>query len=191
MPTIKIGLSFLVALIASQVFAEIVTNSQSMQRQSQDGNSSFYMTSLSSSYSSATINGKTVSQGEMSVNNMISSKYDFATTISRLEKAFAEKNLTVFRKIDHQQVAKEKGLEMQPSMILVFGNSKVSPPHINKEPFFALELPLKVVISQTQNGVVVVFKNTQSLLKDSKFNQQDVANNFAKVEKLITKTVTQ
>lgn len=182
----KLGLSLFAILVSTQALAEMAKKQDTMQSQG-----AYYMSS-SSSYSSTTMHdGKTAHQGEISVNNVVTSKYDFTTTVARLEKAFANKDMMIFSRIDHQKAAKEKGLDMQPAVVLVFGNPKVGTPHMQKDPLFALELPLKVLVTQTQDGVMVVFKSTQSLIQNSKVSYQDVADNLAKVEMLITKTVTQ
>lgn len=149
--------------------------------------SNFYVSSFSSSYVESVSQGnKVTQQGEASVSNMLSSRYDFNTTITRLEKAFADKRLPLSKKIDNPVNKNAKNTER--STTLMFGSQQSQ---LAQTPFFALKLPLKVVVTQTEDGVKVSFSSTQSLAQASKLTQQDVVNNLVKAQMLITKTVTQ
>ena len=46
----------------------------------------------------------------------------FAATVSRLEQVIAQAGLTIFARIDHQGVARDVGLNMPPTLVLIYGN---------------------------------------------------------------------
>lgn len=119
----------------------------------------------------------------------LKSKYSFNETVTRLEHAITSKNMTVFSKIDHAAAAQQAGLSMQPATLLVFGNPKAGTPLMKKDPSFALQLPLKVLVTEVDGKVLVMFNTTEALIENSGINYSDVENTLAGAEKLITKTV--
>ena len=119
----------------------------------------------------------------------LKSKYSFNETVTRLEHAITSKNMTVFSKIDHAAAAQQAGLSMQPATLLVFGNPKAGTPLMKKDPSFALQLPLKVLVTEVDRKVLVMFNTTEALIENSGINYSDVENTLAGAEKLITKTV--
>ena len=54
----------------------------------------------------------------------IASRYDFNDTVSRLQSAFKEKNMTIFATIDHQHAAQQVDLDMQPATVIVLAHQK-------------------------------------------------------------------
>lgn len=121
----------------------------------------------------------------------VTSKYDFATTVERLSKNIEGKGMTIFAKIDHQDAGKKAGLTMQPATVIVFGNPKAGTPLMKQEPTFALQLPLKVLVTQVDNNVLVSFNNTKAMIADTNIEFSQVENTLAGAEKLIVKTVTE
>ena len=119
----------------------------------------------------------------------LKSKYSFNETVTRLEHAITSKNMTVFSKIDHAAAAQQAGLSMQPATLLIFGNPKAGTPLMQKDPSFALQLPLKVLVTEVDGRVLVMFNTTEALIENSGINYSDVENTLAGAEKLITKTV--
>lgn len=121
----------------------------------------------------------------------IASRYDFNETVSRLQSAFKDKNMTIFATIDHQHAAQQVDLDMQPAKVIVFGTPKAGTPLMKKDPHFALKLPLKVLVTETDGQVLVSFEDTHALIAGSQIDFDDVKDTLANAEKLIEKTVTQ
>ncbi|MDY3307012.1 DUF302 domain-containing protein [Psychrobacter sanguinis] len=121
----------------------------------------------------------------------LKSKYSFNETVERLKAAINSKGMTVFAEIDHKKAAKKAGLEMQPATVIVFGNPKAGTPLMKKDPSFALQLPPKVLVTEVDGKVLVMFNTTEALIENSGINYSDVENTLAGAEKLITKTVTE
>jgi uncharacterized protein (DUF302 family) len=87
------------------------------------------------------------------------SKYDFAQTIKRLETALQERGFTVFAKIDHAAEAKKAGLEMKPTVVLIWGNPKGGTPLMNAAPTLAIDLPLKTLIAEDGARVLLSYNS--------------------------------
>ncbi|HFA9279593.1 TPA: DUF302 domain-containing protein, partial [Neisseria gonorrhoeae] len=79
----------------------------------------------------------------------LTSKYSFDETVSRLETAIKSKGMDIFAVIDHQEAARRNGLTMQPAKVIVFGTPKAGTPLMVKDPAFALQLPLRVLVTET------------------------------------------
>ncbi|HDL4362691.1 TPA: DUF302 domain-containing protein [Mannheimia haemolytica] len=118
------------------------------------------------------------------------SKFDFQTTVTTLTNTLKEKGMTIFAEIDHQAAAKQAGLEMQPATVLVYGTPKAGTPLMVKDPMLALQLPLKVLITEPNKGKVEVMLNrADQVVAHANTDYADVENNLAKAEKLIKATV--
>ncbi|MBD9504549.1 DUF302 domain-containing protein [Pseudomonas sp. PDM17] len=80
------------------------------------------------------------------------SHFSFNETLNRVRSTLSANGMTVFVVIDHQAAARAVGLEMTPTTVLVYGNPGVGTPLMHAAPDFALELPLRVLIREDDNG---------------------------------------
>lgn len=134
----------------------------------------------------------TTQQGNhMEKTHTLESKYPFGETVGRLENAVKSKGMTVFAVIDHQAAAQQAGLTMQPAKVIVFGTPKAGTPLMQKDPAFALQLPLKVLVTEADGKVKVVFNDTRAVIEGSKITYAEVENSLANAETLIRKVVTE
>lgn len=121
----------------------------------------------------------------------VESRYDFAKTVEVLTETFKSKGMTIFAQIDHQQAAKEAGLEMQPATVIIYGAPKAGTPLMVNDPTLALQLPLKVLVTETaKNRVDVLFNTAEQVVSHAKTAPSAVENSLAKAEKLIKATVS-
>lgn len=116
---------------------------------------------------------------------ILTSRYDFATTVNKIKEGVTARGMTVFAVIDHQAAAQQAGLAMQPASVIVFGTPKAGTPLMVKDPHFALQLPLKVLVTEQNGKVEVVMTKTDELIKHSQISKTDVENSLAKAEGLI------
>lgn len=121
----------------------------------------------------------------------VKSKYNFAQTVEKLSQNIESKGMTIFAKIDHQEEGRKAGLTMQPATVIIFGNPKAGTPLMQQEPTFALQLPLKVLVTQINGDVLVSFNNTKAMIANTNIQYSQVENTIANAEKLIVKTVTE
>ena len=99
--------------------------------------------------------------------------------------------MTVFAVIDHQAAARQSGLNMQPAKVIIFGTPKAGTPLMVKDPAFALQLPLRVLVTENGGQVQVVFNDTRALISGSNIGYAEVENTLAGAEKLIRQTVSE
>jgi uncharacterized protein (DUF302 family) len=73
-------------------------------------------------------------------------------TMDRLEAEIKAKGLTVFARIDHAAGAKEVGLALRPTEVLIFGNAKGGTPLMQSSQTAGIDLPLKCLVWQDEAG---------------------------------------
>ena len=69
-----------------------------------------------------------------------------ADTVARLEELLSAKNVKLFSVIDQRAAAREAGLDLRDTMLVIFGNPAAGTPVMDAAPLSALDLPLKVLI---------------------------------------------
>ncbi len=74
------------------------------------------------------------------------SPLDFKETLLRLEHAIADAGLKLFARIDHAGGAREFGLEMPSTIVLIYGQPTGGTPLMLAYPDAALDLPLKLLV---------------------------------------------
>jgi uncharacterized protein (DUF302 family) len=84
------------------------------------------------------------------------SAHGFAATVARLEEAIAQAGLTIFARIDHAGAARDVGLTMPPTLVLIYGNPRGGTPIMLAAPQAALDLPLRVLVRESADGRVLV-----------------------------------
>jgi len=96
---------------------------------------------------------------------------DAAATLVKLEKAIKSGGMKVFTQIDHAAAAKEFGLTMPPSTVVIFGNPKNGTPNFLKKPTLAIDLPLKMLVWQDNAGKTFVTYNRGSYVLGTLFER--------------------
>lgn len=84
------------------------------------------------------------------------SPFDFETTLEKSAQAIAKAGLTLFAQIDHAQAALEAGLQLPPTVVLIYGGPKGGTPVMLAHPQAALDLPLRALIREGEDGRVFV-----------------------------------
>ena len=90
----------------------------------------------------------------MSTNGLVTipSAHNVQETIDRVETIVKGKGLTVFARVDHAAGAKEVGLPLAPTLLLIFGNAKGGTPLMQAKQAVGIDLPLKVLAWQDGAG---------------------------------------
>jgi uncharacterized protein (DUF302 family) len=69
-----------------------------------------------------------------------------ADTVDRLVRLVHDKNMKVFAVIDHSGEAKNVGLDLRDTKVVIFGSPTAGTPVMVAAPLAALDLPLKVLV---------------------------------------------
>lgn len=86
------------------------------------------------------------------------SPYTFAETQTRLEQLASERGLTIFAKIDHA-AATAVDLNLRPSTLFIIGNPKAGTLLMHCSQTLALELPLRILLWQDEQGKIWLTHN--------------------------------
>jgi uncharacterized protein (DUF302 family) len=90
----------------------------------------------------------------MSANGLttLPSAHNAKETIDRLMSGVKAKGMTVFARIDHAAGAKEAGMALRPTELLIFGNAKGGTPLMQAAQTAGIDLPLKALVWQDEAG---------------------------------------
>ncbi len=92
----------------------------------------------------------------------VSSIYPVKETTDRFIETVSTKGLTVFARIDHAANASKQGLTLRPTELVIFGNPKAGTPLMQDNQTSGIDLPLKVLIWEDENGKVwLTYNDTQ------------------------------
>jgi uncharacterized protein (DUF302 family) len=69
-----------------------------------------------------------------------------AETVARLLELLESKGMTVFSVIDQAAAARQVGLDLRPTTLVLFGNPAGGTPVMEAAPLSALDLPLKLLV---------------------------------------------
>ena len=115
----------------------------------------------------------------------VASTRGFDETVSHFEDLLKAKGMMLFANIDFTGDAKRAGLTMPRMRLLVFGNPKGGTPVMVAAPSSALDLPLKVLVSEEAGGKVWLSFNSPEYLAQRHEIPADLVANIAGIRGLV------
>ncbi len=102
----------------------------------------------------------------MAADGLISIKSSFGPedTMKRLEAEVKAKGLTLFAHVDHAAGAAAVGLPLRPTDLLIFGNAKGGTPLMQQAQTIGIDLPLKALVWQDDQGATWLSYNDPAYL---------------------------
>lgn len=94
------------------------------------------------------------------------SDFSVKETVDRMIKKIEEKGWHIFAHIDHAKQALDKGIELRPTRVVLFGNPKIGTLLMQDVQSVAIDLPVKALVWEDEKGRVQVAYNTMSWLKE-------------------------
>lgn len=113
------------------------------------------------------------------------SRYSVPQTMARIEKAVEAKGMKIFARIDHSGEAATVGLQMKPTLLLIFGNPNGGTPLMVAKPTAAIDLPMKALVWEDADGNVWVTYNSRTLLVDRHGLSSELVARLAPIEALL------
>lgn len=110
-------------------------------------------------------------------------------TFLRLEAIVRAKGIPIHARIDHSGDAAAAGLSMRPTKLLIFGVAAAGTPLMVASPTLAIDLPLKILVWQDENGFVWVSYNTPEYLQERHGFPNDLLHNIAAVKVIAEEAV--
>lgn len=97
------------------------------------------------------------------------------------------KGVTVFALVDHSGEAEKVGMKMPATKLLIFGSPRAGTPVMLAAPSIALDLPLKLLVSEDAQGEVWISYNSPDYLRQRHGVPVELMQNIAVVETLAAK----
>jgi uncharacterized protein (DUF302 family) len=89
---------------------------------------------------------------------------DVPTTVTQLLHVLKEKNMTVFKVVDHAKGAENVGLKLRPTTVVIFGNPKVGTLLMQCGQSAGIDLPMKMLVREDHRGKVWISYNDPDYL---------------------------
>ena len=84
------------------------------------------------------------------------SAYGVEETVARLKKDIAAKGIVFFQEIDQAALASKAGIELRPSILLIFGNPPLGTQFMTANPQAGLDWPVRMLVYRDAQGAVWV-----------------------------------
>ena len=85
------------------------------------------------------------------------SPWSMADTVARLSAVVAARGMEVYAVIDHRGKAREVGLDLRDTKLVIFGSPSAATLVIEAAPLAALDLPLRVVVWENEYQTLVSY----------------------------------
>jgi len=110
-------------------------------------------------------------------------------TVSLLVETIEKVGMNVFARIDHAAGAKDVGMSLPPSVVLIFGHARGGTPIMQAAPTAALDLPLRVLVRQTDRGeTVIAFHPARQMLARYAVSG-DLVDRLAKAQQMLVDAI--
>ena len=101
------------------------------------------------------------------------SSLTFSETVDHLVATIETVGMNVFAKIDHAAGAKDVGMSLPSSVVLIYGHARGGTPVMQAAPAAALDLPLRVLIRETDRGeTVIAFHPARQMLAHHSYSRR-------------------
>jgi uncharacterized protein (DUF302 family) len=117
----------------------------------------------------------------------VATNHSVEATVEKLTAILQSSGITLFALIDHSGEAAKAGLRMPPTRLLIFGSPIAGTPLMLAAPSTAIDLPLKILISEDPQGKVWLSYNTPGYLQQRHNFPAELIKNIAAVETLANK----
>ena len=112
------------------------------------------------------------------------SNHSVDVTVQKLRDLMESRGIKLFALVDHSGEAEQVGLHMNPTKLLIFGNPKAGTPIMVATPTAAIDLPLKLLVSADNAGVVWIYYNSSEYLRRRHGFPETLVGSLAVVGKL-------
>lgn len=90
----------------------------------------------------------------------VPSAHAMRLTLDRFAAAVREAGWVVFAEMDHAAAARDVGMQLRGRTVMLFGNPRAGTPGMAATPTLALDLPMRVLVWEDQQGQVRITRST-------------------------------
>ena len=84
----------------------------------------------------------------------VKSAVPMSEAVSRIKSDIAAKGIKFFLEVNQSKLAKDAGVALRPSILLIFGNPPLGTQFITANPNAGLDWPVRLLLTQDDNGDV-------------------------------------
>jgi uncharacterized protein (DUF302 family) len=84
----------------------------------------------------------------------LASAFSVEETLGRLTSAITAHGLSVFARVDHAKNARDAGMALRPTELVIFGNPKGGTPLMQENQVSGIDLPVKALVWEDAEGRV-------------------------------------
>jgi len=98
-------------------------------------------------------------------NNLVrvSSPHSVSDTVDRLAEAVEGAGAHIFARVNHAEGGAQVDMDIPDNELLIFGNPALGTPVIRDAPAAGLDLPIRVVVVETDEGTVLIYRSPDAL----------------------------
>lgn len=115
------------------------------------------------------------------------SNHSVRETVEKIERMLDAKGIKLFAVIDHSGEAAKVAMKMPDTKLLIFGSPQAGTPLMLAAPTIALDLPLKILVSEDNQGKVWLTYNSHVYLRQRHSLPEELVRNIAVIETLAEK----
>jgi len=116
------------------------------------------------------------------------SPWSMADTLARLSAVVAARGMEMFAVIDHSGKAREVGLDLRDTKLMIFGSPSAATPVIEAAPLAALDLPLRVAVWEDGHQTRVSYPAPAAVARRYGLGG-DLADALASIDALISAVI--
>ena len=119
---------------------------------------------------------------------VLESQFSVDETIERLKAELDKQSIPLFAIYDHARNAREVGLNLRPTTVLVFGSPKVGTLLMQEEQSIALELPLRIAVWEDEAGSIwLSFPRLKKMAEIYELQDHTIIHNMQKLLEDLTR----
>ncbi|MBT8473723.1 MAG: DUF302 domain-containing protein [Marinicaulis sp.] len=110
----------------------------------------------------------------------VQSNSEFDQTVAQLKTAIEARGFKTFAIVDHAKGAASIGEILAPTTLIIFGNPKGGTPLLQNDSRIGLEIPLRVLVRQANDGVEIIHEDMAHLFHE--YGLEGLDKNLAGIE---------
>lgn len=110
------------------------------------------------------------------------SPHSVDVTADRFEEAINARGMKVFPRFDHAAAARDRDIDMRPTVVISFGNPAYGTPIMNKNQASGIDFPPKAIVYEDEAGRVWIAYNSSRYLYETIFARHGLEYKHSELE---------